>query len=149
MLINYLFRFIRISPFANRLSFDVPPDVQRLRCLANYEALRFSSLLLTMGQILVSRMKERSANNGGKYVSVHLRFEEVSSLFLFFLIIHGQKLHMVLFILLNCYVTKMIRQILVLQVAKWVGLGKRVKVDNLLIRVGITLTLFVQFFNYK
>lgn len=31
----------------------------------------------TLGEILVKRMKERSANNGGKYVSVHLRFEEV------------------------------------------------------------------------
>ncbi|PWA87394.1 O-fucosyltransferase family protein [Artemisia annua] len=69
-------KFIRISPFANRLSFDAPPEVQRLRCLANYQALRFSSPLLTMGETLVSRMKERSANNGGKYISVHLRFEE-------------------------------------------------------------------------
>lgn len=71
-------RLIRISPFANRLSFDAPPAVQRLRCLANYEALRFSSPILTMGETLVSRMKERSANHGGKYISVHLRFEEVS-----------------------------------------------------------------------
>ncbi|KAD7116593.1 hypothetical protein E3N88_03861 [Mikania micrantha] len=69
-------KFIRISPFANRLSFDAPPEVQRLRCLANYEALRFSNLLLTMGETLVSRMKEHSAKNGGKYISVHLRFEE-------------------------------------------------------------------------
>lgn len=67
-------RVIRISPFANRLSFDAPPAVQRLRCLANYEALRFSSPILTMGETLVARMKERSA--GGKYISVHLRFEE-------------------------------------------------------------------------
>lgn len=69
---------IRISPFANRLSFDAPPAVQRLRCLANYEALRFSSPILTLGETLVARMKERSANHGGKYISVHLRFEEVS-----------------------------------------------------------------------
>ncbi|KAJ6910768.1 protein ESMERALDA 1-like isoform X1 [Populus alba x Populus x berolinensis] len=69
-------RVIRISPFANRLSFDVPPAVQRLRCLANYEALRFSNPILTMGETLVARMKERSSSHGGKYVSVHLRFEE-------------------------------------------------------------------------
>ncbi|XP_028070691.1 protein ESMERALDA 1-like isoform X3 [Camellia sinensis] len=69
-------KFIRISPFANRLSFDAPPEVQRLRCLANYEALRFSNPILTIGEALVARMKERSANNSGKYVSVHLRFEE-------------------------------------------------------------------------
>ncbi|GAV72858.1 O-FucT domain-containing protein [Cephalotus follicularis] len=69
-------KVIRISPFANRLSFDAPPAVQRLRCLANYEALRFSSPILTLGETLVARMKERSVNNGGKYISVHLRFEE-------------------------------------------------------------------------
>ncbi|XP_022726172.1 uncharacterized protein At1g04910-like isoform X2 [Durio zibethinus] len=69
-------RIIRISPFANRLSFEAPPTVQRLRCLANYEALRFSSPILSLGETLVARMKERSANSGGKYVSVHLRFEE-------------------------------------------------------------------------
>ncbi|XP_015895500.1 protein ESMERALDA 1 isoform X1 [Ziziphus jujuba] len=69
-------KVIRISPFANRLSFDAPPAVQRLRCLANYEALKFSSPILTLGETLVARMKERSAKYGGKYVSVHLRFEE-------------------------------------------------------------------------
>ncbi|KAJ8437831.1 hypothetical protein Cgig2_000385 [Carnegiea gigantea] len=69
-------KVIRISPFANRLSFDAPSAVQRLRCLANYEALRFSSPILTLGETLVARMKERSANSGGKYVSVHIRFEE-------------------------------------------------------------------------
>ncbi|EXB53958.1 hypothetical protein L484_022926 [Morus notabilis] len=69
-------RIIRISPFANRLSFDAPPAVQWLRCLANYEALRFSSHILTLGDALVARMKERSAKYGGKYISVHLRFEE-------------------------------------------------------------------------
>ncbi|XP_027360291.1 protein ESMERALDA 1-like [Abrus precatorius] len=69
-------KVIRISPFANRLSFDAPPVVQGLRCLANYEALRFSSPLLTMGEALVSRMKKHSLMNGGKYVSIHLRFEE-------------------------------------------------------------------------
>ncbi|OWM64019.1 hypothetical protein CDL15_Pgr006389 [Punica granatum] len=69
-------KVIRISPFANRLSFDAPPSVQRLRCLANYEALRFSNLIRTLGESLVAKMKERSAKYGGKYVSVHLRFEE-------------------------------------------------------------------------
>ncbi|KAL5553425.1 hypothetical protein UlMin_040826 [Ulmus minor] len=69
-------KVIRISPFANRLSFDAPPAVQRLRCLANYEALRFSSPILSMGESLVARMKEHSATYGGKYISVHLRFEE-------------------------------------------------------------------------
>ncbi|XP_048618225.1 protein ESMERALDA 1 isoform X2 [Brassica napus] len=69
-------KVIRISPFANRLSFDAPKPVQRLRCLANYEALRFAEPILTLGETLVKRMKEQSANHGAKYVSVHLRFEE-------------------------------------------------------------------------
>ncbi|KAJ6828022.1 uncharacterized protein M6B38_364630 [Iris pallida] len=69
-------RFIRISPFANRLSFDAPPAVQRLRCLANFEALRFSNPISTLAENLVSRMKEHSVNNNGKYIAVHLRFEE-------------------------------------------------------------------------
>lgn len=71
-------RIIRISPFANRLSFDAPPPVQRLRCLANYQALKFSEPISSLGEALVSRMNKLSANNGGKYISVHLRFEEVS-----------------------------------------------------------------------
>ncbi|CAH1450365.1 unnamed protein product [Lactuca virosa] len=53
-------KFIRILPFAIRLSFDAPPNVRRIPRLANYVALRFSSPLLTMGQTLVSRMKDRS-----------------------------------------------------------------------------------------
>ncbi|CAL1356142.1 unnamed protein product [Linum trigynum] len=69
-------KVVRISPFAHRLSFDAPPAVQRLRCMANYEGLRFSNPILTMGENLVARMKELSASHGGKYVSVHLRFEE-------------------------------------------------------------------------
>ncbi|GAB4828766.1 Protein ESMERALDA 1 [Ancistrocladus abbreviatus] len=69
-------KVVRISPFANRLSFDAPPAVQRLRCLANYEALRFSNPILTLGETLVRRMKEHGASSGGKYISVHLRFEE-------------------------------------------------------------------------
>lgn len=66
-----------MSPFANRLSTDAPPAVQRLRCLTNYQALSFSDPISTLGKILVERMKKHSAKNGGKYVSVHLRFEEV------------------------------------------------------------------------
>lgn len=68
---------IRISPFANRLSSDAPLPVQRIRCLANYEALRFSSPILSLGKSLVSRMKNHSMKNNGTYISVHLRFEEV------------------------------------------------------------------------
>ncbi|KAL2467689.1 O-fucosyltransferase family protein [Forsythia ovata] len=69
-------RVVRISPFANRLAMSMPSHVQFLRCLTNYKALRFSSPILNLAKELVSRMTERSLNSGGKYVSVHLRFEE-------------------------------------------------------------------------
>ncbi|KAK1374653.1 O-fucosyltransferase family protein [Heracleum sosnowskyi] len=69
-------KVIKISPFANRLSFDAPLPIQRLRCIANYEALRFSSVILSLGESLVARMKNYSMKNSGKYISVHLRFEE-------------------------------------------------------------------------
>ncbi|XP_042003562.1 protein ESMERALDA 1-like isoform X2 [Salvia splendens] len=69
-------KIIRLSPFANRLSTDAPPAVQRLRCLANYQALKFADPISALGELLVERMKKHSAKNGGKYISVHLRFEE-------------------------------------------------------------------------
>ncbi|CAA0270542.1 unnamed protein product [Arabidopsis thaliana] len=67
---------IRISPFANRLAMSVPPYIQLLRCIANYKALKFSSPISTLAEKLVDRMVEKSSATGGKYVSVHLRFEE-------------------------------------------------------------------------
>ncbi|KAK4429687.1 O-fucosyltransferase 11 [Sesamum alatum] len=69
-------RVIRISPFANRLSMSVPPHIQYLRCLANYKALRFSSTITNLAKKIVNRMTDKSLHSGGKYVSVHLRFEE-------------------------------------------------------------------------
>ncbi|XP_068332707.1 O-fucosyltransferase 10-like [Pyrus communis] len=67
---------IRIAPFANRLAMNVPPPIQHLRCLANYEALKFSSAISNLANKLVERMTEMSSRTGGKYVAVHLRFEE-------------------------------------------------------------------------
>ncbi|KAI9200919.1 hypothetical protein LWI28_015082 [Acer negundo] len=67
---------IRIAPFANRLAMNVPPHIQLLRCIANYRALKFSSSISTLAEKLVKRMTEKSSRTGGKYVSIHLRFEE-------------------------------------------------------------------------
>ncbi|KAL3736663.1 hypothetical protein ACJRO7_025581 [Eucalyptus globulus] len=67
---------IRLAPFANRLSMNVPPHIQLLRCLANFRALRFSSTIAVLADKIVGRMKEKSSRTGGKYVSIHLRFEE-------------------------------------------------------------------------
>ncbi|CAA0827874.1 O-fucosyltransferase family protein [Striga hermonthica] len=67
---------VRISPFANRLATSIPPQIQFLRCLANYKALKFSPTIMNLAKKVVSRMTAKSINSGGKYVSVHLRFEE-------------------------------------------------------------------------
>lgn len=67
---------IWISPFANRLSSEVPPNIQRLRCLANYEALKFSVPITSLAEKLVKRMIGASSRSNGKYIAVHLRFEE-------------------------------------------------------------------------
>ncbi|KAI5077211.1 hypothetical protein GOP47_0007035 [Adiantum capillus-veneris] len=67
---------IRISPFANRLSFDkIPAKIQQLRCVANFQALRFAQPIAYVGQKLVDRMMQHSSGTGGKYIAVHLRFE--------------------------------------------------------------------------
>ncbi|KAJ0973221.1 hypothetical protein J5N97_021180 [Dioscorea zingiberensis] len=67
---------VRIAPFSNRLALSVPSNVQRLRCLTNYEALRFSEPIRGLAENLVDRMVKNSSHSSGKYVSVHLRFEE-------------------------------------------------------------------------
>jgi len=71
-------RVIRFTPFANRLAYDgVPKNIQKLRCYANFVALRFAQPIASLGEILVKRMKSRSFRTNGNYVSIHLRFEEV------------------------------------------------------------------------
>ncbi|KAL9252828.1 O-fucosyltransferase 9-like protein [Drosera capensis] len=67
---------VRVAPFSNRLAHAVPPNIQSLRCFANFEALRFSEPIRSLAEVMVQRMVERSSKNGGKYVSVHLRFEK-------------------------------------------------------------------------
>lgn len=67
---------VRIAPFSNRLAHAVPSKIQVLRCLANFEALRFSQHIRTLAEKMVDRMNKNSSISGGKYISVHLRFEE-------------------------------------------------------------------------
>ncbi|RZC73500.1 hypothetical protein C5167_048981 [Papaver somniferum] len=67
---------VRIAPFSNRLAHAVPSETQSLRCLANYEALRFSKPIQSLAEKMVDRMIRNSSISGGNYVSVHLRFEE-------------------------------------------------------------------------
>lgn len=83
----------------------MPYPVQRLRCLANFEALKFSNPISTLADKLISRMIEKSAN--GKYVAVHLRFEEVNkSLFFYhfiFLLISFHLIRWWIYFLVNSY----------------------------------------------
>ncbi|CAN8289776.1 unnamed protein product, partial [Cochlearia groenlandica] len=66
---------VRVAPFSNRLAHAVPASIQGLRCLANFEALRFADPIRLLAEKMVEKMVTKSVQSGGKYVSVHLRFE--------------------------------------------------------------------------
>ncbi|BBG95785.1 hypothetical protein Prudu_004427 [Prunus dulcis] len=63
---------IRASKSDSRLANNnLPLDIQRLRCRACYEALRFAPQIEAMGKLLVNRMR-----SFGSYIALHLRFEK-------------------------------------------------------------------------
>lgn len=66
---------VRVAPFSNRLAHAVPAHIQGLRCLANFEALRFADPIRLLAEQMVNRMVTKSVQSSGNYVSVHLRFE--------------------------------------------------------------------------
>ncbi|CAF2046196.1 O-fucosyltransferase 7-like isoform X1 [Brassica napus] len=66
------YKVIRAAKSDSRLvNNGLPPDIQKLRCRACYEALRFSTKIRSMGQILVDRMRSY-----GLYIALHLRYEK-------------------------------------------------------------------------
>ncbi|KAI4339766.1 hypothetical protein MLD38_024673 [Melastoma candidum] len=85
-----------ISPFSHRLTFNsLPPEIQRLRCKVNFEALAFVPHVRKLGEAIVTRLRDPVAlgqeaetsylrhgrgefrNFGaGKYVVLHLRFDK-------------------------------------------------------------------------
>nr|GLL40306.1 uncharacterized protein At1g04910-like [Ipomoea trifida] len=50
----------------------IPDPIQKLRCQAMYEALRFTDGIEELAKKLVSRLKE----NGDHYIALHLRYEK-------------------------------------------------------------------------
>ncbi|KAL3845774.1 hypothetical protein ACJIZ3_003177 [Penstemon smallii] len=66
------YQVIRAAKSDSRLANNnLPPDIQKLRCRACYQALRFSPQIEAMGKLLVDRMKSK-----GQYIALHLRFEK-------------------------------------------------------------------------
>ncbi|GJN34027.1 hypothetical protein PR202_gb22660 [Eleusine coracana subsp. coracana] len=81
-----------IAPFSHRLAFDdLPVDIQRLRCNANFQALVFLPHIISLGESLVKRLRspikghsnefihqvvEESTGHAGKYAVLHLRFDK-------------------------------------------------------------------------
>ncbi|KAJ4759410.1 O-fucosyltransferase family protein [Rhynchospora pubera] len=62
---------LQLTKFDYRLTNRLDDELQKLRCRANFHALRFTSSIENMGQKLVQKMRNMSS----RYVAVHLRFE--------------------------------------------------------------------------
>ncbi|KAK9270603.1 hypothetical protein L1049_026185 [Liquidambar formosana] len=66
------YQIIRAAKSDSRLANNnLPPDIQKLRCRACYEALRFAPRIEAMGKLLVERMR-----SNGPYIALHLRYEK-------------------------------------------------------------------------
>ncbi|KAL5705133.1 O-fucosyltransferase 7 [Ranunculus cassubicifolius] len=66
------YQVIRAAKSDSRLANNnLPPDIQKLRCRAFHEALRFSPQIEAMGKLLVERMRSY-----GPYIALHLRYEK-------------------------------------------------------------------------
>ncbi|KAL4585093.1 hypothetical protein LXL04_009707 [Taraxacum kok-saghyz] len=64
-------KVVMLTKFDYRLSNRLDTDLQKLRCRANYHALRYTNPIREMGKKLVDRMRTKS----NRYIALHLRFE--------------------------------------------------------------------------
>ncbi|KAJ3696613.1 hypothetical protein LUZ61_000318 [Rhynchospora tenuis] len=73
---RYLKRFNRegvllLRGLNNKLSKDLPKDLQKLRCKVAFQALKFIAPIMELGSKLAARMRSR-----GPYLALHLRVEK-------------------------------------------------------------------------
>ncbi|XP_047172413.1 O-fucosyltransferase 20-like [Vigna umbellata] len=73
---RYLRRFNRegvllLRGLDSRLTKDLPPDLQKLRCKVAFNALRFAQPVQELGDKIAERMKSK-----GPYLALHLRMEK-------------------------------------------------------------------------
>ncbi|XP_078163060.1 protein ROOT HAIR SPECIFIC 17-like [Carex rostrata] len=62
---------VQLTKYDYRLSNNLEPDLQKLRCRVNYHALKFADPIRQMGNMIVQRMRSRST----RFIAIHLRFE--------------------------------------------------------------------------
>ena len=59
-----------LTKFDYRLSNRLATHLQKLRCRANYHALKFTDPIVEMGKVLVERMRKKSKH----FIALHLRY---------------------------------------------------------------------------
>ncbi|GJS07267.1 protein root hair specific 17 [Tanacetum coccineum] len=62
---------VMLTKFDYRLSNRLATNLQKLRCRANYHALKFTDLIVKIWKVLVERMRKKSKH----FIALHLRFE--------------------------------------------------------------------------